>query len=57
MLDAHVCEVDIAVDHVRDNLANLASTHLIGDQAHGLEIKPIGFAQAQAFIPGNFLAV
>jgi hypothetical protein len=46
MLDANVCEVDIAIDHVRDNLANLASTHLVSDQAHSLEVKPIGLAQA-----------
>jgi hypothetical protein len=56
MLDAHVGEIDVAVDHIRDDLTNLTATHLVGHRTHRLEVEAIGLAQAQSRGPGEFLS-
>ncbi len=50
MLDAHVREVDVAVDDVGDHVARLAVAHLVRDQGEGLEVAPVGLGQPDAVV-------
>ena len=52
VLNAHIGEVDIAVDHIGHHIADLALTHCVGDKTDGVEINAIGLAQPEAVLPG-----
>src|SRR5207244_1760730 len=40
VLDAHVGEIDVAVDHERDEVARLPAAHLVGDEPERVEVAP-----------------
>jgi hypothetical protein len=45
VLDAHVGEVDVAIDHVRDGIAGLTAPELVGHHREGGEVAPGGLGQ------------
>jgi hypothetical protein len=57
VLDADIGEVDVAINDVGDDLADLAAAHFIGDETYSLEIKPVGFTQPEPFTPRDFFAI
>ena len=48
-----VREVDVAVDDVRDDVADGVAPHVVGDPAQLLERVPLGFEQRQRFLLGE----
>ena len=57
MLDADVREIDVAIDDVRDDVARLALSQLVGDQGQRVEIAALGSCEGDAVLDRDFVAV
>ena len=50
---AHVREVDVPVDHVRDVVTHRLGTKVVGDPAQRVERVPLGAEQGERFLIGE----
>ena len=57
MFHTHIREIDIAVDHVSDQVADLPAPQFIGCEHSCMKIRPAGFAKVKRFLPADLDSV
>ena len=57
VLDAHVGEVDVAIDDVGDEVAGLPEAHLVRHEGEGVQLPALDLGEPHALVDGQLLAV